>query len=152
MAALHLTRRSSAPPDVLWDVVTDFAGHAAYFPATRMELDPGEPRLGWALTAVSGVGPLRLTDPMLVTAWDAPTPGRPEGSFRLVKTGRVLAGWAEVSVRPDGEGSLLDWAEDVTLRLLPTGLTGPLVRPTSSRLYGRVVDGMVAEAERRAGA
>jgi uncharacterized protein YndB with AHSA1/START domain len=146
MADLHLTRHTTAPPAVVWDVVTDFAAYGSWMPLTRMRLDAGQPRPGWGFAGVSGIGPLAFSDPMLVTAWEPAQDGG--GRFRVVKTGRVLRGWAEVVIEPDGRGARLDWREDVVVRPLPfKRATAPLLRRASRWLYGRALDAMTARAE-----
>lgn len=150
MAHFHLTRLCAAPPATVWDVVTDFAAYGDWMPLTRMRVDAGEPRLGWAFAGVSGLGRVGFSDSMLVSAWTPPgADGR--GSFRVVKTGRLLGGWAEVRVEPEGAGTRLDWYEDVVVRPLPfKRLFAPLLSRASDWLYGRAVDAMLARAVQRA--
>ena len=150
MADFHLTRLCAAPPATVWDVVTDFATYGDVMPLTRMRLDAGTPAPGWGFAGISGLGRFAFSDSMLVTAWSPPgDDGR--GTFRIVKTGWLLGGWAEVSVRPEGAGSRLDWHEDVVVKPLPfKRLFAPLLRRASDWLYGRAVDAMVARAQERA--
>ena len=101
MADFHLTRHCAAPPAAVWDVVTDFAAYGDWMPLTRMRVDAGGPRPGWGFAGVSGLGPFGFSDSMLVTAWEPPD-AEGAGRFRIVKTGRLLGGWAEISVEPDG--------------------------------------------------
>lgn len=147
MAALHLVRDSTAPPTVVWDVVTDFAAYGSWMPLTRMRADPGTPRVGWGFAGVSGVGPLGFTDSMLVTAW---TPPVADGgaSCRIVKTGWLLGGWVDIGIEPDGAGSRLYWREDVVVRPLPfKRVFEPVLGRVSGWLYGRALDAMIARAE-----
>jgi carbon monoxide dehydrogenase subunit G len=82
---------------------------------------------------------------MLVTVWEPPTGGA--GRFRVVKTGRVLGGWADVTVAPDGDGTRLDWREDAVVRPLPAKrLFDPLVARGSEWLYGRAIAAMLDRA------
>ncbi|SDO59181.1 Carbon monoxide dehydrogenase subunit G [Pedococcus dokdonensis] len=149
MAEFHLTRRSTAPPAAVWDVVTDFAAYGDWMPATRMRVDAGGPRPGWGFAGISGLGRVGFSDSMLVSVWEPPGPdGR--GAFRVVKTGRLLSGWAEVTVEPDGTGTRLDWHEDVVVRPLPfKRWFAPLLDRANDWLYGRAVDAMLAHAEER---
>jgi uncharacterized protein YndB with AHSA1/START domain len=150
MADFHLTRLSAAPPATVWDVVTDFAAYGDWMPLTRMRVDAGAPRLGWGFAGVSGLGRVGFSDSMLVSAWDPPGADG-HGSFRVVKTGRLLGGWAEVVVEPEGGGTRLGWHEDVVVRPLPfKRLFAPLLTRLSERLYGRAVDAMLARAEQQA--
>ena len=164
MATLHLTRETSATPAQVWDVVAAFDGYGAWMPMTRMVTDDGPPRVGWGFSGIKGLGRLAFSDSMLVTLWDpparsgadpaAPAPAGDEpataaaGVFRVVKTGRLLGGWAEVTVSPQADGgSRLDWVEDVVVRPLPfKRLFEPLLDRASAWLYGRAVDAMLARA------
>ena len=147
MTDIHLTRRCAAPPTVVWNVVTDFAAYGDWMPATTMRVDAGAPRPGWGFAGLSGFGRLAFSDSMLVTAWEPPGEDG-VGRFRIFKTGRLLGGWAEVRVEPDGAGTRLDWHEDVVIRPLPfTRAVAPVLRRASERVYGRALDGMLARAE-----
>ena len=165
MAVLHLTRHTAASPAAVWDVVADFAGYGDWMPMTRMVTDGGPPRLGWGFAGISGIRPLAFSDSMLVTQWDPPTAdlaAGPAGSgvvpapavFRIVKTGRLLGGWAEITVTaeprvgtPGVLGSRLDWVEEVVVRPLPfKRLFSPVLDRASTWLYGRAIDAMLARA------
>ena len=147
MAILHLTRETSATPAQVWDVVAGFDGYGAWMPLTRMVTDDGAPRVGWGFAGITGLGRLAFSDSMLVTRWDPPSAER-AGVFRVVKTGWLLGGWAEVTVAPRGDGgSRLDWVEDVVVRPLPfKRLFAPLLDRASAWLYGRAIDAMLVEA------
>jgi carbon monoxide dehydrogenase subunit G len=150
MGTLHLTRETSAPPEAVWEVLTDFAAYGRWMPLTRMRVDPGAPRLGWGFAGFSGLGRLGFTDSMLVTGWAPPVEGN--GRFRVVKTGRVLSGWADISVTAlDGGGTRLDWTEDVLIKPLPFRRSfDPLLDRASRWLYARAIDAMLAEAQAQA--
>ena len=53
---------------------------------------------------------------MVITSWEPPREGR--ARFRLRKIGRLLDGWADVSVEPGagGAGAALHWTEELVLR------------------------------------
>ena len=147
MSLLQLTRETSAAPAVVWDVLTDFSGYGRWMPLTRMEVDPGPPRLGWGFAGITGPGRLAFSDSMLVTGWAPPGDEAP-GRFRVVKTGRLLGGWAEVTVTPRGlAGSRVDWVEDLVVRPLPfKAAFAPLLDRAATWLYGRALDAMLAQA------
>jgi uncharacterized protein YndB with AHSA1/START domain len=148
MGLLHLTRETSAATEGAWAVLTDFAGYGRWMPMTSMRVDPGPVRLGWGFAGLSGWGPLTFSDSMLVSAWVPPVDGGP-ARFRVVKTGRLLGGWAEVSLTPrEGGGTRVDWVEEVVLRPLPfPAAFAPALDRVSRWLYGRAIDGMLAQAE-----
>ena len=160
MPTVHVVRHTPAPPAAVWEVLTDFGAHGRWMPLTTMRLEAGRPRLGWSFTGLTGVGPIRFSDPMVVTGWAPPggrdrddsTDGRAggdlaRGELRVVKTGWLLGGWIHVTVQQDGTGSRLVWHEELTVRPLPgKRLTAPVVRRVATWLYGRAVDGMLAEA------
>jgi len=149
MVDLHLVRETTAPPEVVWDVVTDFAAYGRWMPLTRMRLDEGPTRVGWGFAGVSGVGPLAFRDSMLVTRWAPATHGA--GDFRVVKTGWLLGGWAQVAVTRRGAGSTLDWRQDLVVRPLPpVPWLDRVLRRVAARVYGAALDAMVARAEGRA--
>lgn len=147
MSTLQLTRETSAAPAVVWDVLTDFADYGRWMPMTRMQVDSGPPRLGWGFAGISGPGRLAFSDSMLVSGWAPPTNEGP-GRFRVVKTGRLLGGWAEVSVTPLGSaGTRVDWVEEVVVKPLPfKAAFAPVLDRVSRWLYGRALDAMLAEA------
>lgn len=148
MGVLTLERTTRATPEQLWQVVTDWSGYARWMPLTTMRLDDGPTRVGWSFAGRSGVGPLRFADVMVITSWEPPREGR--ARFRLRKIGRLLDGWADVSVEPGagGTGAALHWTEELVLR--PSALGRRLARaadPVNRWMFGRAVDAMVAEAE-----
>lgn len=150
MADFQLTRHAAAPPAAVWDVVTDFAAYGDWMPLTRMRVDAGGPRPGWGFAGISGIGRFGFSDSMLLSVWEPPG-AEGTGRFRIVKTGRLLGGWAEILVAPDGAGTRLDWHEDVVVRPLPfKRLFAPLLGRASLWLYGRAVDAMIARAEEQA--
>ena len=153
MGTFAIERIVAVPPAQVWDVITDWAGYARWMPLTRMRLDQGPTRVGWSFAGLTGVGRLRFSDAMRITAW-APTSGAGPGAFRLVKVGRLLAGWAEVSVLPiaGGEQTLLLWRENIVIRPIPLGrLLAPLTDRVNEALFAKVVNDMAAEAVRSSG-
>src|SRR6185312_10138234 len=121
MPTVHLVRYTAAPPAAVWAELTDFGAHGRWMPLTRMRLDEGSPRLGWCFAGLTGVGPLRFSDPMVVTGWRPPSESGPHhvAELRLVKTGRLLGGWVRVTVEENDDGSRVVWHEELTIRLLP---------------------------------
>jgi uncharacterized protein YndB with AHSA1/START domain len=153
MGTFAIDRVVAAPPRQVWDVITDWAGYARWMPLTRMRLDEGPTGVGWSFAGLTGVGRLRFSDAMLITDWAPPADAGP-GAFRLVKVGRLLAGWAEVSVLPiaGGEHTQLLWRENVVIRPISLGrLLAPVTDRVNGVLFARVIDDMAGEAERASG-
>jgi hypothetical protein len=103
-----VSETSPEPLELVWERVSDLAGHAAGVPLTTTTSDPGEPAEGWRFTPRTAIGPLGFDDPMVVTVWDPPR------RLRVEKRGRVLAGWADISLAalPQG-GTRVTWQEEV---------------------------------------
>ncbi len=146
MAPVLVERTVQRPLTAVWAVVSDVAGHR--LPLTRVETDPGQPCVGWGFRAVSALGPLRLVDAMTVTSWSPPQPDAATAEYAVVKTGRVLGGWARVTLTAVGPAQTgVRWAEEITLR--PHAL-GALARPATDLAVGRMfraaVDEMLARA------
>lgn len=153
MGTFAIERIVAAPPRQVWDVITDWAGHARWIPLTTMRLDQGPTRVGWSFAGLTGVGRLRFSDAMRITDWAPPSDTGP-GAFRLVKVGRWLAGWAEVSVLPiaGGEHTQLLWRENIVIRPIALGrLLAPVADRFNKAMFARVIDHMAAEAVRRSG-
>jgi carbon monoxide dehydrogenase subunit G len=118
-----------APPRAVWDEMTDWRGHEAWIPATRVDVGPGDSRaVDATFTAYTGYGPLTLVDRMRVAEiqWDEATS---TGRCVVEKLGPVLHGEAGFTVAPEGSGTKVEWFEKVTVRRLP----GPLA-PVVARL------------------
>jgi polyketide cyclase/dehydrase/lipid transport protein len=116
-----------APAGAVWDAVTDWPGQDRWMLGTRVRVEgPGDGRrLGARLRAVTGVGPLGVTDPMEIVEWDPPR--------RAVvrHLGKVVTGDGVFEVFPLGPGrAQFVWSELLDLPLGPLGRLGwPLVRP-----------------------
>lgn len=149
MAAV-VRRTVDAPLRQVWDVVSGFAGYGRWIPLTTMRVDPAPVRVGWGFAGRTGLGPVAFLDSMLVTVWEPPgSPDDTRARFAIRKTGRLLAGWAEVAAvtRADGRTDLT-WTEEIVPRPEAVGrLLVPLSDPVTTRLFGRAVDGMGRAAE-----
>jgi hypothetical protein len=137
-----ITRRTPLDALEVWARLTDWEAHSGLIPFTRISLplDAARPAVGVGsrFVARTTLGPVQFDDPMEVTFWRPPGgthPGEVEGVCRIVKRGRVVVGWAVLTVSPgpaSGE-STVSWMEEADLRL-----GGPLLRrPTA--LLGRAV-------------
>ena len=107
------------PAKVVWDELVDWKGHADWIPATKMEVEPGDPtEVGREFTARSGFGPVALVDTMRVVSCDWDESNDVRGlRGREDRPGPVREGG--VHGHPDGTGSIVDWVEDIEMRRLP---------------------------------
>ena len=146
MSVFTVTRVVPLSVEETWARLTDFAGHGEAVPLTRMRLDPGSPRVGWEFAGITGIGPVAFADPMVLTAYDPPGDGRTDGRFRIVKIGRWLRGWAEVSVAGTSDASTrVTWTEELGPRLDPLpAVTGPLSAWAGRRLFAHTLDALLA--------
>lgn len=131
---------SSEPPSEVWSRVTDFAAHAQGVPFTSATTDPGDQGVGWRFSARTGIGPMGFDDPMVMTVWEPPH------RVRVEKRGRVLAGWADISLSPlPGGGTEVVWREEVVPAHRGTArLLRPLFDTAGSAIFGRALRAMVA--------
>ena len=139
--AFTVRRATRLPRSAAWAAVTDLPEHTRHVPLTDVHVSDGGLVLGAEVSAVTRLGPLAGADRMLVTALE------PGHRLRLVKTGWFLRGWADITVSDAGEGSQVVWVEEIWLPGLRR-LTRPLGDRLGPVLFGRVVEGLVAAAER----
>lgn len=119
----EVVRQFDVAPRILWDDMIDWPSHGRWIPATKVESGGGDPsEVGYTFTAWTGIRPVALEDRMRVTKceWDEATR---TGVCAVDKLGPILGGTAGFSIRPDGDGSVLEWREDVTVRYLPKFLS-----------------------------
>jgi len=116
-----------APAPTVWRVVTDWEGQGEWMLGTTVHVTRGDgASLGSELAAVTGVGPLAVTDPMTIVGWDPPT------RATVAHTGAVVRGSGTFTVveREPDASSTFHWTEQLELPLGPLGALGwPLVRP-----------------------
>jgi len=146
MPPIVVERRVPRPLPAVWAVVADVASHR--LPLTRVETDPGQPRVGWGFRGISGLGPLRLVDAMVLTRWSPPRPGADAAEYAVAKVGRLLAGWADVRLEADGPAATsLRWREEILLRPVVLGrLLRPLTEVAVAWMFEREVDRLAARA------
>ena len=109
--------------------LTDWQRHGDVVPLTTVRLtDTG-------FVARSGIGRLGFDDPMDVVEWDPPR------FCRLEKRGRVIRGWAEISVSPTASGSQVVWREVAHVTGVPRILAG-VERATGTALFRRLLNGL----------
>jgi hypothetical protein len=147
MAPFVLTETTPLSATQAWQRITDWPAHGRYVPLTTVTVVPAGPsRLGTVFTARTALGRLGFDDPMEVVAWQPPAEDGDDaggGHCRLEKRGRVMLGWAEITVEPTAAGSTVTWREDATPRGLPT-FAAPLAALAGRLLFGRVMRKLLA--------
>lgn len=143
-----VTHRFDQPPRVVWDEMVDWPAHGAWIPATRVEIDEGDPQaVGGMFTGYTGYGPLTLVDPMRITAIDFDDASG-EGHCEVDKLGPLLTGRAGFTLRPSGTGAEIEWFEDVEVRYLPRFL-GPVVGRLGAVGFGLAMRRLATILDRR---
>ncbi|MFF2008592.1 SRPBCC family protein [Streptomyces sp. NPDC058195] len=144
MAVFRIERFTSLPATESWCRVTDWERHAAHVPLTAITVPQGLPTgVGTVFVARTGVGPLGFDDPMEVVRWTPPVTGR-AGLCGLEKRGWLVRGRASIDVCPTDSGSHVVWVEELSVRLLPRWCD-PVLARAGRRIFGRVLDGLLAE-------
>ncbi|MFV2119240.1 SRPBCC family protein [Streptomyces sp. Act-28] len=143
MSVFRLERRTGLSVTEAWRRVTDWPAHAAGVPLTRVRVPaPGPTGVGTRFTARTGIGRLGFDDPMEVVRWEPPgagAEGPATGVCRLEKRGRVVRGWAEISVCAEGPGARVTWVEELRVRGLPRWC-GPLSARAGRWVFGRELE------------
>ena len=170
MSAVQIERTVPTPVERVWASLTDFAAYGDWIPLTAMRVDAPPKRVGWGFAGKTGLGPVGFLDSMLVVRWQPPADGG-VGRFAIRKTGRLLRGWADVTVEPvagpegvsgsvsggnsggaSGRLARVTWREEIVPRPEFAGrLIAPLTDPVTHRLFATALDKMlVAAADPRA--
>jgi hypothetical protein len=142
VAAFEVIRHTQLDAEVAWSRLTDWERHGDFIPFTKVALT-GVIRddVGAGFVARTGIGPFHFDDPMDITVWQPPLWERP-GLCEIHKRGRVVVGWAILTVAKTDEGAMISWQEDARFRL-----AGPLLdvpnRIVGERIFGRLVDGLL---------
>jgi carbon monoxide dehydrogenase subunit G len=132
MAPFVVVRDTPLPPAAAWARITDWPAHGRYVPFTAMRVENGGAGVGGGFVARTGLGRVGFDDPMEIVDWDPPR------HCRIEKRGRVMHGWAEITVEPRGSGSRVTWREEARPAGLPRFADG--VAAVSGRvLFGRVL-------------
>ncbi|MEP6649551.1 MAG: SRPBCC family protein [Lapillicoccus sp.] len=149
MAPVEVRRTVHTALGAVWDAVTDFGAYGRWIPLTSMRTDPPPVRAGWGFGGLTGFGPVRFVDSMLVVRWEPPAHG--EARFAVRKTGRVLRGWADVRLRTTEEGGTeVVWREEIVPRPETLGrLAAPASDRVTARLFADALDRMLEAAATR---
>jgi hypothetical protein len=144
MAPFSVSVDSALRPQDAWLRVTDWPRHARFVPLTTIVVTPAGPSAaGTVFTARTGLGRLGIDDPMEIVEWVPPQDdGR--GRCRLEKRGRVVLGWAELTVEPHASGSRTTWREEARPARLPA-FADRAATAAGRRLFGRVLRKLLAD-------
>jgi uncharacterized protein YndB with AHSA1/START domain len=119
-----------APVETVWAEVMDWESQGEWMLGTRVRVTKGDGKTpGTEVAAFTGVGPVGVTDSILLVGWDPPH------RATVRHTGRIIRGSGVFTVvertGPDGrEGSTFTMAEQLDLPLGVLGALGwPLARP-----------------------
>jgi hypothetical protein len=108
MTAVEITSQVLVPAESaeLWRLAMDWPRQGDWMLATQVSGGQG---VGAAVTARTGLGPVRFTDTMVITQWCPP--------HRCVvrHTGRVIRGTGVFEVSPRGRVSEFAWTEKLWL-------------------------------------
>jgi uncharacterized protein YndB with AHSA1/START domain len=145
MASFTLEREIAAPPEVVFDVLTDHRGYADITPVRRSELErEGEPAPNGvgAIRVVHSVGP-PLREEVLVYR-------RPSRfSYTVLSGAPIRDHVGTVELTPNGGGTKVVYA----VRMMPTvPLAGGAVVLVIKQAVKRLLKGVTAESERLAAA
>jgi uncharacterized protein YndB with AHSA1/START domain len=145
MASFTFAREVAAPPEVVFDVLTDHRGYAQITPMRKVELErEGDP-------APNGVGAIRVLHsvgpPLREEVISYQPPSR--FSYRLLSGAPMRDHVGTVALEPAGAGTKVTYAVRLT-PTLPVG--GAAVVAVVKLAVKRLLNGIVAESERRAAA
>jgi uncharacterized protein YndB with AHSA1/START domain len=145
MASFTFERRVAAPPEIVFEVLTDHRGYAKITALRKSVLErEGEP-------APNGVGAIRVLSsvgPPLREEVIAYEPGR-RFSYTLLSGLPVRDHLGTVELSPDGDGTRVVYA----VRTTPTvPVAGAAVLAAMKVAIKQLLNGVSAESERRAGA
>lgn len=145
MAGFTLERRISAPPEVVFDVLTNHRGYADITPVRRVELErEGDP-------APDGVGAIRVlhtVGPPLreeIVAYERPS----RFSYTVLSGAPMRDHIGNADLSPEGDGTKIVYAVHLTPTLPVIGGAVVLV---IKQAVNRLLDGVTKESERLAAA
>lgn len=143
MASFTLVREVAAPPEVVFDVLTDHRGYADITPMRRSVLErEGEPAPNGvgAIRALHSVGPPLREE---VVSYERPS----RFSYKVVSGIPVRDHLGTVLLTPEGSGTRVTYAVKTTPTL---PLVGGAVVAVTKLAIKQLLNGISTESERRA--
>jgi hypothetical protein len=145
VASFDVLRHTALSAQDAWSRLTDWERHGDFIPLTTVRFSDGvRTGVGAAFVARTSLGPLGFDDQMEVTGWQPPA-GPDPGRCHITKRGRVVMGWAELTVATAPGGALVHWHEEARFRAAGRLLDWPN-RVIGEIAFGRLVDGLLADA------
>jgi hypothetical protein len=135
----------AAAPSTVWGIASDLAAQPEWMH------DAKAIRFATAHTTGTGVvmhcdtaiGPMKLTDTLVVTAWE-------EGREIAIRHSGAVSGTGRLTVRPHPAGTLFTWQEELRFPWWLGGpLTGIVARPVLAATWRRDLASLKALAEDR---
>ncbi|SFB51746.1 Polyketide cyclase / dehydrase and lipid transport [Amycolatopsis marina] len=116
----------AAPAGTTWLALTDWERQGEWMLGTEVRVTEGNGRsVGSRIAAVTGIGPVGLTDTMEITGWEPPS------RCTVRHLGRLVRGTGAFHVQDRGpDRSVFIWSERLILPFGPLGTLGwPLAKP-----------------------
>ncbi len=142
MASFTFKKSIAAPPETVFDVLTDHRAYPEFSPIRKAELEKE------GVPAPNGVGAVRvlsMVGPPLreeVVEYERPT----KFVYRLLSGAPLKDHVGTVTLEPEGSGTLMIYTVDTT-PTVPIG--GGAVVAVTKQSVGRLAAGVAKEAERR---
>lgn len=130
MAIIRVAVLIPAPTERVWEDVSHIASHVEWMQdavAIRFVSEQRE-GVGTAFDCETRIGPVRLTDRMVVTEWV-------EGERIGIRHEGAVTGTGRFTLSPDGEGTRVSWVEELRF---PWWLGGPVGAVVGAPLLGAV--------------
>ncbi len=128
---IEVEHRVERPPIEVWPALADLAGHVDWMrDAESLRFSSGQTRgAGTRMEVETRVGPFRTLDVIEITDWV-------EGSAIGASHHGLVRGEGVFSLRPDGEGTIVLWEENLRFPWwLGGSITGWLARPILARMW-----------------
>jgi hypothetical protein len=143
MALFTVALNTDRRPAEAWQRLVDWPEHGRHVPLTVVRVTTAPPAgLGTVFVARTGVWRFGFDDPMEITEWRPPADGV-AGRCRVEKRGRVLRGWAVLTVAPRSAGARVSWQEEIAVAGLPR-FADPVIVASSRLVFGRVLRRLLA--------
>ena len=131
MAKIVVTTHITATPEVVWRHLADVASHAEWMTDAESIVFKSEQHqgVGTEIEVATKVGPLRLTDVMEFTEWEAPR------TMGVRHTG-LVSGEGKFALEPTAAGTRMTWQEDLRFpAYLGGSVTAAAAKPILKRIW-----------------